>query len=160
MEACVHSVTFLVADDDEDDQILIKEALEVGCDCYDLKFVRDGQELMDYLNRRGEYADEARSPYPNLIILDLNMPRKDGLSAMHEIKADSDFKIIPIIIFTTSSKEETVVRAYGEGASTFISKPVTFDGFLEIMMSLSQYWCNVATLPSVRGRRERKSAGA
>ncbi len=147
MGECLDPVNFLVAEDDEEDRELIQMAIEIECDCYRLKFVGDGQELLDYLRRDDSYAYPLEAPAPDLILLDLNMPRKDGLSALHEIKSDPDFKVIPIIIFTTTQEEEAVASSYGRGANTFIPKPVTFDDLTRTIRCLSTYWCKVATLP-------------
>jgi CheY-like chemotaxis protein len=141
-DRCTRPFTLLVADDDEDDQTLIREAVEVSCDCFDLQFVNDGQELMDYLYQNGKLADT----YPDLIILDLNMPGRDGLSALHEINGDPDFQLIPIVVFTTTRDEEAVLKSYGLGANSFIPKPMTFGGLAKTVECISKYWCEVATL--------------
>lgn len=149
MEQCERRVIFLVADDDEDDQMLIKEAIEEECQCYDLHMVEDGQALLDHLHHRGEYAD---APCPDLILLDLNMPRKGGLEALQEIKSDPDLVTIPIVIFTTSQEERDIARSYDTGANTFITKPVTFEGLVRVIKAISGYWCEVATLPPKKER--------
>jgi CheY-like chemotaxis protein len=133
-----------MADDDADDRILAKEALEESRVLNDLRFVEDGEELMDYLNRRGEYAD---APRPGLILLDLNMPKKDGREALKEIKADPDLRRIPVVVMTTSKAEEDIFRSYDLGASSFITKPVTFDRLVELMKALGQYWVEFVELP-------------
>jgi CheY-like chemotaxis protein len=147
MEHCERSVVFLVADDDKDDQLLIKEVIIEECQCYELYMVDDGQALLDHLRRLGEYAD---APCPDVILLDLNMPRKSGFEALLEIKSDPDLVTIPIIIFTTSQEDEDIARSYDTGANTFITKPVTFEGLVRVMKSISGYWCEVATLPPKR----------
>lgn len=133
-----------MADDDADDRMLTKEALAESRVLNDLRFVEDGEELMDFLNRRGEFAD---APRPGLILLDLNMPRKDGREALKEIKADPTLRRIPIVVMTTSKAEEDIFRSYDLGASSFITKPVTFDRLVELMKTLGQYWVEFVELP-------------
>lgn len=133
-------ITILMADDDEDDRLLTRDALVESRVANDLRFVEDGEELMDYLQRRGPYADPANSPRPGLILLDLNMPRKDGREALREIKADPELRRIPVVILTTSKAEEDIYRSYDVGANSYITKPVTFDGLIELMRTLGRYW--------------------
>lgn len=134
----------LMADDDADDRILTKEALEESRVLNELRFVEDGEELMDYLKKRGKYTD---APRPGLILLDLNMPRKDGREALKEIKADPDLRRIPVVVMTTSKAEEDIFRSYDLGASSFITKPVTFDRLVELMKALGRYWVEFVELP-------------
>lgn len=134
----------LMADDDADDRILTKEALEESRVLNELRFVEDGEELMDYLKKRGKYAD---APRPGLILLDLNMPRKDGREALKEIKADPELRRIPVVVMTTSKAEEDIFRSYDLGASSFITKPVTFDRLVELMKALGRYWVEFVELP-------------
>jgi CheY-like chemotaxis protein len=141
------SITILMADDDEDDRLMTKEAFEEARLVNELRFVEDGEELMDYLNRRGEYSDPADSPRPGLILLDLNMPRKDGREALKEIKADSDLKQIPIVVLTTSKAEEDIYRSYDLGVNSFITKPVSFEGMVFVISTLAQYWFQIVRLP-------------
>jgi CheY-like chemotaxis protein len=141
-------ITILMADDDADDRMLTKEALEESRVMNELYFVEDGEELMDYLYRRGNYAEGAKAPRPGLILLDLNMPRKDGREALREIKADPNLRRIPIVIMTTSKAEEDVYRSYDLGANSFITKPVTFERLVELMRALGQYWIEFVELPS------------
>lgn len=133
-------IVILMADDDEDDRLLTRDALVESRVANDLRFVEDGEALMDYLQRRGQYADPAASPRPGLILLDLNMPRKDGREALREIKADPELRRIPVVILTTSKAEEDVYRSYDVGANSYITKPVTFDGLIELMKTLGRYW--------------------
>src|SRR3954451_19377265 len=119
-------VTILMADDDPDDRELTREAFDESRIANDLRFVEDGVELMDYLNRRGKYSNPADSPRPGLILLDLNMPKKDGREALQEIKADPKLRSIRVIVLTTSKAEEDVYRSYDLSAASFITKPVTF----------------------------------
>lgn len=133
-----------MADDDADDRVLTKEALEESRVLNDLHFAVDGEDLMDFLKRRGKHAD---APRPGLILLDLNMPKKDGREALKEIKADPDLRRIPVVVMTTSKAEEDVYRSYDLGASSFITKPVTFDRLVELMKTMGQYWVEFVELP-------------
>ena len=141
------SVTILVAEDDEDDCLLMQEALEENRLANDLHFVGDGVELLDYLKRRGDYSNPASAPRPSLILLDLNMPRKDGREALKEIKADPDLRQIPIVVLTTSKAEEDILRTYDLGVSSFIAKPVVFDSMVQIMKMIGTYWFEIVELP-------------
>ena len=141
-------IVILMADDDADDRMLAKEALEESRVINDLRFVEDGEALMDYLRRRGKYADEDASPRPGLILLDLNMPKKDGREALKEIKDDPELRRIPIVVMTTSQAEEDIFRSYDLGASSFITKPVTFDRLVELMKTLGNYWVEFVQLPN------------
>ena len=140
------TITILIADDDPDDRMLAEEALMENKLANDLHFVEDGEELMDYLHRRGKYtADNA--PEPGLILLDLNMPKKDGREALAEIKADPKLRHIPVIVLTTSKADEDIVRSYDSGVSSFITKPVTFDGLVNVTRAIGDYWFNIVVLP-------------
>ncbi len=141
-------IVILMADDDADDRMLTKEALEESRVLNDLRFVEDGEELMDYLARRGKYANPERSPRPGLILLDLNMPKKDGREALKEIKENPEFRRIPVVVMTTSQAEEDIFRSYDLGASSFITKPVTFDRLVELMKTLGDYWVEFVRLPN------------
>lgn len=145
--------TLLLAEDDPDDRILVKDALEEGRLSVDLRSVEDGEELMDYLRHRGRYADLEESPYPSLILLDLKMPRKSGYQALEEIKGDPDLRRIPVVVLTTSKAEEDIVRAYESGANSFIIKPTNFGALVEAIKTLGRYWYEVVALPP--GRIER-----
>ncbi|KJH69990.1 chemotaxis protein CheY [Aliterella atlantica CENA595] len=136
-----------MADDDEDDCMLAQEALMESRLANDLHFVRDGEQLMDYLYRRGEYADRDVAPRPGLILLDLNMPKKDGREALKQIKADPELRQIPIVILTTSQAEADIHRSYDLGANSFITKPVTFSGLVEVMRTIGRYWFEIVELP-------------
>ena len=113
----------------------------------DLHFVEDGEELMDFLKRRGKYENQ-NTPRPGLILLDLNMPRKDGREALSEIKADPELRSIPIIILTTSKAEEDIVKSYDLGVSSFITKPVTFDDLVKVAKAIGEYWFGIVVLPN------------
>jgi CheY-like chemotaxis protein len=140
-------ITILMADDDPDDRQLTREAFEEAKLANDLRFVEDGVELLDYLNRRGKYADPETSPRPGLILLDLNMPRKDGREALQEIKADSKLKRIRIVIMTTSKAEEDILRTYNLSAASYITKPVTFEALVDVVRTLGKYWLEIVELP-------------
>lgn len=139
-------IVILMADDDADDRMLTRDALAESRVLNELRFVEDGEELMDYLKRRGKFAD-ADAPRPGLILLDLNMPKKDGREALKEIKSDPDLRRIPIVVMTTSKAEEDIFRSYDFGASSFITKPVTFDRLVELMKALGDYWVEFVELP-------------
>lgn len=145
-------ITILMADDDPEDRMLAEEALEEARLANDLRFVEDGEELMDYLKRRGKYTNPEDSPRPGMVLLDLNMPRKDGREALQEIKADPELKTLPVVILTTSEADEDILRSYDLGASSYITKPVTFDGLVKIMSTLKTYWFEIVELP---GRNEK-----
>jgi two-component system response regulator len=140
-------ITILMADDDPDDRQLTKEAFEESLLANDLRFVEDGIELLDYLKRRGKYADPATSPRPGLILLDLNMPKKDGREALTEIKADRNLRTIRVVILTTSKAEEDILRSYDLSASSYITKPVTFESLLDVVKTLGKYWLEIVELP-------------
>lgn len=141
-------ITILLAEDDADDRLLVKEALSEGRVLNDLLCVEDGEELLDYLRRQGRYADPETSPRPGLVLLDLNMPRKDGREALREIKADPDLKRIPVVVMTTSKAEEDVLRSYDLGANSYITKPVTFERLVELMKVMGRYWIEFVELPA------------
>jgi len=109
--------------------------------------VKDGEQLMDFLRHRGAYGDQRSSPQPSLILLDLNMPRKDGREALREIKSDPALRHYPVVVLTTSHAEEDVVRSYELGVNSFITKPVTFQGLLEAVRVLGRYWFEIVELP-------------
>ncbi|MGH2872352.1 MAG: response regulator [Solirubrobacteraceae bacterium] len=143
------SITILMADDDEEDCMLTRDALRDARMLNDVRFVSDGQELLDYLRRQGAYADpKADAPVPGIILLDLNMPKKDGREALAEIKADERLRRIPVVVLTTSKDEEDVVRSYDLGVNSFITKPVTFKGLVEVMRSWTRYWFEIVELPA------------
>jgi CheY-like chemotaxis protein len=140
-------IIILYADDDAEDRMLVKDAWEENRLANELHCVEDGEELMDYLHRRGKYSGLAGSPLPGLILLDLNMPRKDGTEALREIKADPRLRSIPTVVLTTSKAEEDIVRAYDLGVNSFIVKPVTFPSLLELTLAISKYWFEIVELP-------------
>ena len=144
-------ITILMADDDPDDRHLTREAFAESRLANDLRFVEDGEELLDYLKRRGKYGDPADAPRPGLILLDLNMPKKDGREALAEIKADPELRLIRVVVMTTSKAEEDVVRSYNLSAASYISKPVTFEGLVEVIKTLGKYWLEIVELPDNGG---------
>jgi len=141
-------VTILMAEDDADDREMTKEAFEESHLLNDLRFVCDGVELMDYLQRRGKYSDPSTSPRPGLILLDLNMPKKDGREALRDIKADPNLKSIRVVILTTSKAEEDILRSYDLSAASYITKPVTFTGLADVIKTLGKYWLEIVELPN------------
>jgi CheY-like chemotaxis protein len=143
------AVTILMADDDEEDCELTRDALQDARLANEMRFVYDGQELIDYLRREGAYADPSLdAPRPGIILLDLNMPKKDGREALAEIKADEALRRIPIVVLTTSKDEEDVLRTYDLGANSFITKPVTFAALVEVMANWRRYWFEIVELPN------------
>jgi two-component system, response regulator len=140
-------ITILLADDDPDDRMLARDALDESRLANDLHEVVDGEELLEYLRRQGKYADPASAPRPGLILLDLNMPRKDGREALREIKADPELRSIPVVVLTTSQAEEDIYRTYDLGVSSFITKPVSFEGLVSVMKALGRYWFEIVELP-------------
>jgi CheY-like chemotaxis protein len=144
------SITILMADDDEDDRLMTKEAFEEARLANDLRFVVDGVELLDYLHQRGKFSNPKDAPRPGLILLDLNMPRKDGREALKEIKADPNLRQIPIVVLTTSKAEEDIYRSYDLGVNSYITKPVSFEGLVEVILTLTQYWFKIVQLPTSR----------
>ena len=141
------SIQILVADDDADDRMLLNEALQENRFANAVQFVKDGQELIDYLKNRGIYANRELHPRPGLILLDLNMPKKDGREALQEIKSDPELRDIPIVILTTSKAEEDIYRSYQLGVNSFVTKPVTFDSLVTLTRELGRYWFELVELP-------------
>lgn len=140
-------ITILMADDDPDDRLLVQDAFDEIRLANPLVFVEDGIELMDYLRRSGAYTHLAGTPLPGLILLDLNMPKKDGRETLREIKQDPALRTIPIVVLTTSNAEEDILRTYDLGSNSFIVKPVTFDKLVEIIRKVTQYWLEIVRLP-------------
>ncbi len=142
-------ITILMADDDEEDCALTKEAMTDARLANAMRFVHDGEELLDYLYRRGAYdGGGTEAPRPGVILLDLNMPKKDGREALGEIKSDPDLQQIPVCVLTTSAAEEDVFRSYDLGANSFITKPVTFAGLVEVLQTWSRFWFEIVELPA------------
>lgn len=147
MSSRAQPIRIVVADDDADDRLLMQEAFEEIRLRNPVDYVRDGEDLMDYLHRKGPYEPLKGHGYPGLILLDLNMPRKDGRTALAEIRQDPALCCIPVVVFTTSKSEEDIVRTYGLGVSSFIAKPVTFDSLVSTVRIVSHYWFEIVSLP-------------
>lgn len=141
------SIIILMADDDDEDRMLARDAFNETRISNILHFVTDGEALLDYLYRRNAFTDLKGTPMPGLILLDLNMPKKDGREALLEIKSNPDFRNIPVVILTTSQAESDIMKTYELGANSYITKPVTFEGLVEIMQSLTTYWFRIVSLP-------------
>lgn len=143
----VRRIPILMAEDDPDDRLMAKEALEEVRLANELHFVENGEELLDFLKRRNGYEDPAASPRPGVILLDLKMPRVDGFDALEVIKEDPELRNIPVVVMTTSRADEDVIRSYDLGVSGYVTKPVTFEGLVEVMKALGQYWFEIVELP-------------
>ncbi|MBC5994861.1 response regulator [Pontibacter cellulosilyticus] len=138
----------LLADDDAEDRMLICEAMEEANAASDIKFVENGEELMDYLLNQGRFEDKQEFPAPSIILLDLNMPKKDGREALLEIKQHQHLRFIPVIILTTSSAEEDVIRTYQLGVNSYITKPTSFTSLVDLLATITKYWLEIVKLPS------------
>lgn len=149
-----YQVPILIADDDEDDRQMIKEALQESRLLNKLYFVSDGEELMNYLQHKSGFEDQNKYPLPGLILLDLNMPKKDGREALKEIKGNSNLRQIPVVVLTTSKAEEDIFRTYNSGVNSFITKPVVFTALVQIMKDLGRYWFEIVELPENHERKE------
>jgi CheY-like chemotaxis protein len=146
MPGAPRKTTLLCAEDDADYRLLTGRALKATRVADDVRFVEDGEELMDYLHRRNKYAQPGSAPRPGLILLDLNLPRKDGREALQEIKEDPELRRIPVVILTTSNAEEDVLRTYSLGASSYIRKPVNMTSLVDIMSTIGHYWFEIVEL--------------
>jgi CheY-like chemotaxis protein len=141
-------ITILICDDDEDDRLLTQQALENAHVSNRIRFVEDGEQLLDYLYQRGEFAGETgKAPRPGLILLDLNMPKMGGREALKVIKQDETLRDIPVVVLSTSRLDEDITRSYQLGVNSFITKPVTFSGLVEAMNVLGRYWLEIVELP-------------
>jgi CheY-like chemotaxis protein len=147
MDLKAKSIHIVIAEDDEEDRMLTREAMIESRVKNTVHFVEDGEYLMDYLHNKGQYEDKTKFPAPGLILLDLNMPRKDGREALKEIKSNEHLKRIPVVILTTSKAEEDIIRTYDLGVNSFITKPVTFEGMINVMKTLGTYWLDIVELP-------------
>jgi CheY-like chemotaxis protein len=155
MSAARRPILILMADDDEDDRLMTRDALRAGRLANELRFTVDGEDLLDYLHQRGRYSAPGAAPRPGLVLLDLNMPRKDGREALAEIKADPELRRIPVVVLTTSRAEGDVVRSYDLGVNSFITKPVRFEELVQVMTTLGRYWFEVVELPPDGGEERR-----
>jgi CheY-like chemotaxis protein len=142
----LNTINILMADDDPDDRILMKEALEENNLPSNIQFVEDGKELLDYLNRRGQFAKKETFK-PGLILLDLNMPKMDGREALRLLKSDPLLRRIPVVVLTTSKAEEDVFKTYDLGVNSFICKPVKFEDLVQITKEIGIYWFSTVALP-------------
>lgn len=145
-------IVILMADDDDDDFLLTQKALKQSKLLNTLIRVKDGEELIEYLHQKGKYTEDQNCPRPGVILLDLNMPRKDGREALKEIKSDENLRDIPVVVFTTSKAEEDIYKSYQLGVNSFITKPVTFDGLIQVMQTLGRYWFEIVELPNGNGK--------
>ena len=143
-------ITILMADDDPDDRLLTADALKEARLINDIRFVENGEELIEYLRRKGKYAPPADAPRPGLILLDLNMPRMDGRTVLKEIKNDADLRTIPVVVLTTSKDDEDVYRSYDLGVNSYVVKPVTFEALVDTLQTLEKYWFEIVELPPRR----------
>lgn len=140
-------VTILLVEDNVQDVEITRRAFAKGRVRNDLMVVRDGEEALDYLYRRGKFQDPNASPRPGMILLDLNLPKIGGLEVLQKIKSDESLKTIPVIVLTVSQREQDIVRSYDLGVNTYIQKPVEFDGFMRVVNTVHDYWILIATLP-------------
>ncbi len=140
----------LMAEDDADDRLLAQDALAECALATDLRFVDDGTDLLDYLFLRGKYSDPANAPRPQLILLDLNMPRMDGREVLQKIKSEPALRRIPVVVLTTSRADTDIARIYELGANSFISKPVRFEALVNVMKALRVYWFETVELPALK----------
>lgn len=147
MSAAKKEIVILMADDDDDDFLLTQKALKESKLLNTLIRVKDGEELIDYLTGQGDY-EGLSIERPGVILLDLNMPRKDGREALKEIKSNPDLSEIPVVVFTTSKAEEDIYRSYQLGVNSFITKPVTFENLISVMQTLGKYWFEIVELPT------------
>ncbi len=143
-------ITILMADDDSDDRRLTQEALAEGRLMNPMVFVENGEELMDYLRHEGKYAPPNAPTRPGLILLDLNMPRKDGRSVLKDLKNDPELRTIPVVVLTTSKADEDVYKSYDLGVNSYIVKPVTFEALVDILQTLEKYWFQIVQLPPTK----------
>ncbi|MBW0432077.1 two-component system response regulator [Leptospira yasudae] len=144
-----NSIHILVAEDDPDDRLLMRDGFRENNLINPLHFVKDGEELFEFLQNKGEYSDILKYPRPGIILLDLNMPKMDGREVLKTIKTIPEFKKIPVIVLTTSREEEDMLQTYDLGANSFIRKPVEFGAFMETIRTLGQYWLEIVELPIV-----------
>lgn len=147
-KAHTRSIHILIAEDDEEDRMLTKEAMAESKIKNTIDFVEDGEQLMDFLLNKGQYADKSKYPTPGIILLDLNMPKKDGREALKEIKMHAELRKIPVVILTTSKAEEDIIRTYDLGVNSFITKPVSFEGMINVMKAIGNYWFEIVELPT------------
>ncbi len=138
----------IIAEDDPDDRLLIKDAIkEASMQPVDIFFVQDGAEMLDFLYHRGKYNQQAQSPHPELVLLDLNMPKKSGMEVLEAIKQDPALRTIPVVVLTTSHEPQHISRSYELGGNGYITKPQSYTELVEIMRNLNRYWFQTVRLP-------------
>jgi len=147
-DARSRAAIILLVEDDPEDQELTRRALRAGKVRNRLMVVNDGEEALDYLYRRGAFQDADASPRPDLILLDLNMPKLDGRAVLQQIKQDPDLRRIPVVVLTTSSQEEDILRSYDLGVNSYVAKPVRMEGFVKAVRDLEHYWFDLVVLPN------------
>lgn len=143
----LHPVKILLVEDNLQDIEIARRAFSKGRVRNELVVVRDGQETLDYLYHRGKFQDPAISPFPGMILLDLNLPKVSGMEVLQKIKQDERLKMIPVIVMTVSQREEDIVKSYNLGVNTYIQKPVEFENFMKVVNAIQEYWILIATLP-------------
>jgi two-component system, response regulator len=142
------NLTILIVDDDEDDFFLVQSAFQAKVKSVDLRLVQDGEEMMGYLRQEGKFETPESSPLPCLILLDINMPRMNGMMALGEIKADPAFKHIPVVMFTTSNDTDDITACYRLGANAFMVKPASYEQLVTAVSGLMDYWGGTVQLPT------------
>ncbi|MFV1952029.1 MAG: response regulator [Nitrospinota bacterium] len=140
-------INILLVEDNPDHIIFTKEALEENGVVHEIYVVEDGQEALDYLYQKGEYIDKKKSPRPGLILLDIKLPKVDGMEVLRQLKSDPDLKSIPVILLTTSSRDEEIAEGYLCGANSYVTKPVNLDEFIEKIRNIKLYWVITNSLP-------------
>lgn len=145
VEVSAKPIEILMVEDSPSDALIAKEALEYSKVLNKLHIIENGEDAMLFLRQQGKYSD---APRPGLILLDLNIPRKDGQEVLKEIKEDKNLRTIPVVILSTSKSEEDVLRSYGHHANCYITKPVEFSKFVEVVHSIREFWFSVVTLPA------------
>ncbi len=143
----INEIPILMAEDDREDQLIVRKAMREAQLSNLLICVNNGEELLDYLHRRPPFNDDVKYPFPRLILLDMNMPGKDGRQALKEIRESPAFGHIPVVVLSTSSEEEEIWRGYKLGANSYICKPFSFDKMVSIMRSIGSYWFNLVEAP-------------
>lgn len=142
-------ITILMADDDSDDCLIAREAWEEIGSHNELRFVVDGQEVLDYVFHHGQYLQPQSAPRPGIILLDLNMPKKNGHEVLHILKTHPDLQTIPIVVFTTTRNSEDILKTYKEGANAFMAKPTSFEGYRDTLLAVDNYWLRLVQLPQI-----------
>jgi len=147
MNGSRRSPVILMADDDADDRLLVQEALSEAGVPHELRFAEDGMELLNYLHHKGPHAGQLQAPRPELILLDLNMPLKDGREVLRDIRSDDSLRRIPVVVFTTSKADTDIRQMYDLGANSFITKPAAFADLVSLMKKLAEYWFETVHMP-------------